>query len=232
MSGPPVEQGHATVDRGSPWVDLSHPLDDRVPRIAIFPPPSYTSVLELPGDPMNVTRMDMVVHTGTHVDAPSHFVAGAETVDQLDLTRLTGAGVVCRVDATDEEVYGLHAVLDRDSVRAGDIVILETGWWRHFGTERYGRHPSLSVEVAEWLVDQEVAMVAVDTGTPDLPVALRPEGFGWPVHHVLLGAGVLIAEHLTNLAGLSGRRVELILAPLNIRGADGAPVRALGRLAR
>ena len=75
-------------------------------------------------------------------------------------------------------------------------------------------------------------MVAVDTGTPDLPVALRPDGFTWPVHQILLGAGVLVAEHLTNLAGLTGSRVELVLAPLNIRGADGAPVRALGRPVR
>jgi len=165
-------------------------------------------------------------------DAPSHFVVGGESVDQLDLARLTGAGVVCRVDASDDEVYGLEALVDRDLVRSGDIVILETGWWRHFGSGRYGRHPSLSLKVAEWLVEREVAMVAVDTGTPDLPVVLRPEGFRWPIHHVLLGSGVLIAEHLTNLSELSGRRVEVVLAPLNIRGADGAPVRALGRLAR
>jgi kynurenine formamidase len=213
----------------SDWIDLSHPLDDLVPRIAIFPPPAYTTVMELPDDPMNVTRMDMVVHTGTHVDAPSHFVAGAHSIDDLDLGRLTGDGVVCRVAAADEEVYGLDALVDRDLVHAGDIVILDTGWWRHFGTDRYGQHPSLSVEVAEWLVEHEVAMVAVDTGTPDLPVALRPKRFDWPVHRALLGAGVLIAEHVTNLTDLSGRRVEVVLAPLNIRGADGAPVRALGR---
>ena len=81
----------------SGWIDLSHPLDSEVPRIATFPAPSYTTVMELPDDPMTVTRMDMVVHTGTHVDAPSHFVVGGESVDQLDLARLTGAGVVCRV---------------------------------------------------------------------------------------------------------------------------------------
>jgi kynurenine formamidase len=213
-----------------PWVDLSHPLDEHLPRIALFPAPSYTTVMQLPADPMTVTRMDMVVHTGTHVDAPNHFVPGGPSIDQVDLSRLTGEGVVCRVQAGDDEVYGLDALVDLDLVEPGDLVVLDTGWWRHFGTPRYARHPSLSVEVAEWLVDRDVALVAVDTGTPDLPVALRPPDFGWPVHHVLLGAGVLIAEHLTNLADLSGRRVELVLAPLSIRGADGAPVRALGRV--
>jgi kynurenine formamidase len=213
------------------WIDLSHPLDEHVPRIALFEPPSYTAVMSLPDDPMSVTRMDMIVHTGTHVDAPSHFIAGGETVDQLGIDRLSGHGVVCRVEAGDDEVYGLDALLDKELIRPGDLVVLDTGWWKAFGTDRYHRHPSLSVEVATWLADREVALVGVDTATPDIPVPLRPEGFDWPVHQVLLGAGVVIAEHLTGLGPLSGQRVELVLVPLNIRGADGSPVRALGRVA-
>jgi len=213
------------------WIDLSHPLDENLPRIPFFPAPSYTEVLSLPDDPMNATRIDMVVHTGTHVDAPSHFIAGGETVDDLDLNRLTGRGVVCRVDAGEDEVYGVEALLDRELIEPGDLVVLATGWWQHFDSKVYGRHPSLSVALADWLVDREVAMVAVDTPTPDLPHQRRPSGFDWPVHRVLLGSGTLIAEHLTNLDALAGRRVELMLAPLNIRGADGAPVRALGRAA-
>ncbi|WP_179274226.1 cyclase family protein [Rhodococcus sp. 06-221-2] len=211
------------------WTDLSHPLDPRAPRIAIFPAPSFATVAEMPADPMTVSQMDMVVHTGTHVDAPCHFVAGAESIDEIDLSRLTGEGVVCRVEAGEDEVYGLDALVDRELVREGDIVVLETGWWCHVGTPLYARHPSLSVDLARWLVDRRVSMIAVDTGTPDVPVQLRPEGFNWPVHQILLGAGVLIAEHVTNLTALSGQRVELMFAPLNIRGSDGAPVRAVGR---
>jgi kynurenine formamidase len=185
----------------------------------------------MPDDAMTVTRMDMVVHLGTHVDAPCHFVPGGASIEQLPLERLTGAGVVCRVDADEDEVYGVEALVDADLIRAGDIVVLHTGWWRHFSTDQYGRHPSPSVDLARWLITRRVTMVAVDTPTPDIPARLRPQGFDWPVHHALLGAGVLIAEHLTNLDDLSGQRVELVLAPLNIRGADGAPVRALGRAA-
>jgi kynurenine formamidase len=213
------------------WVDLSHALDEDVPRIALFRPPSYTAVMSMPEDPMSVTRMDMIVHTGTHVDAPSHFIAGGESIDQLGIDRLSGRGVVCRVDAGDDEVYGLDALVDRELIQAGDLVVLDTGWWRHFGSDRYHRHPSLSTDVATWLVDSGVALVGVDVATPDIPVHLRSEGFGWPIHQILLGAGVVIAEHLTGLGALSGQRVELVLAPLNIRGADGSPVRALGRAA-
>jgi arylformamidase len=70
----------------------------------------------------------------------------------------------------------------------------------------------------------------MDLPTPDLPVPRRPaQGFGWPVHKILLSRGVLIAEHLAGLASLSGQRVEIIIGALNVEGADGAPARILAR---
>ena len=57
----------------------------------------------------------------------------------------------------------------------------------------------------------------------------RPHGFDWPVHHVLLGHGVLIAEHLTNLRPLAGRRIEAMFLALAIEGSDGGPARVIAR---
>jgi kynurenine formamidase len=68
-------------------------------------------------------------------------------------------------------------------------------------------------------------MVGVDFYSADLPVPLRPPGFGWPVHHRLLGAGVLIAENLANVTSIAGRRLTVGAFPLKIRGGDGAPAR-------
>jgi len=69
----------------------------------------------------------------------------------------------------------------------------------------------------------------VDFITPDLAVNRRPPEFRWPVHHILLSQGVLIAENLTNLRALSGQRVEVMFLALNIEGADGAPARVVAR---
>ena len=110
-----------------------------------------------------------------------------------------------------------------------DIVLIDTGWAAHFGTGLYDRHPSLSVDAAQWLVDQHVKLVGLDTPTPDLPVDRRPDGFDWPVHHVLLSHGVLIVEHLTGLTELAGQRIEAFVLPLRIQGSDGSPVRAVAR---
>jgi kynurenine formamidase len=211
------------------WVDLSHRLVDDLPRVPTFPSPQYSRFLSMPEHPLNVTHIDMVVHVGTHVDAPCHFIDGGPAIDDLPVDRFAGPGLVCRVESSDRSVFGVEALVDRDAIEAGDIVVLETGWSRYFGTPRYDEHPSLSVELAHWLVERGVKMIALDAPTPDLPVHLRPAGFTWPVHQALLRAGVLIAEHVTNLAPLSGQRVEAIFTPLNIGGSDGAPVRALAR---
>jgi kynurenine formamidase len=114
----------------------------------------------------------------------------------------------------------------------GEIVFVHTGWGRHFQGDHalYHRHPYLSADAADWLVERRVKMLAMDIATPDLPEGSRPPGFDWPVHHTLLGNGVLVAEHLANLDQVVGRRFRAYLLPLRIQGSDGSPVRAVGEL--
>jgi len=114
-------------------------------------------------------------------------------------------------------------------VQAGDIVLLDTGWAQYVNTERYEDHPSLSAAAAQWLVDHRVKMLGVDFSTPDLTIHKRPEDFDWPVHHILLAHGILIAEHVTNLGALSNQRAEILFLALPLAGSDGSPARALAR---
>jgi arylformamidase len=98
-------------------------------------------------------------------------------------------------------------------------------------TEHYEQHPYLSTDAAQWLVDHRVKLLGVDFSTPDLPGYLRPAGFNWPVHHILLANGVLVAEHMTNLGSFAGKRIEVMFLGLGIAGSDGSPARAVARLA-
>jgi kynurenine formamidase len=75
-----------------------------------------------------------------------------------------------------------------------------------------------------------VKLVALDVATPDMPEAVRPPGFDWPVHRLLLGAGVLIAEHLNRLDQVTGRRFRAYALPIPIVGSDGAPARIVAEL--
>jgi len=212
------------------WVDLTWPLSPTVPRIASFPPPRFERIASIPERPLNITQMQMIVHTGTHVDSPRHFYDDGPAFQDIPLERLMGQGVVWRID---KPQYGLIDPEDfarmRPELEPGDILAIDTGAAGRVGTPEYDRHASLSVAAAEWLVARKAKLVAVDMPTPDIAIDRRAEGFIWPVHRVLLADGVLIAEQVTNLGTLAGRRVEFMFCPLNIVSSDGAPARVLAR---
>jgi kynurenine formamidase len=213
-----------------PWVELSHPLRPGLGGISYFPAPEFPRLKSMPADRLNLTEMRMVCHFGTHVDAPCHFIPDGPAFHEIPLERLYGTAVVWRIEVEPYGVIGADALSRaRPALRPGDIVLLETGWAAHMGTARYGQNPSLSLEAADWLVERSAKLLAVDFATPDLAVDRRPAGFDWPVHHRLLGHGVLIAENLTNVRALSGGRVEAMFLALSIEGADGGPARVVAR---
>jgi kynurenine formamidase len=201
-----------------------------MPRAHLFPAARFEHFMTLPKDPINVTRFEMIVHTGTHVDAPRHFYNDGPTFDEIPFNRLHGPGVMLHfdvepgdlIDAKDFERQG--ALL-----RPGDIVGLHTAWSDRFGNESYDVNPSITVDAAHWLVAHDVKLLACDFATPDLAIPLRPSGFDWPVHQVLLSNGVLICEHMRGNGPLVGKRVEFVIGALNIAAADGAPGRIVAR---
>lgn len=213
-----------------PWFDLSHALSSDMPRQPFFPVPRFEHFRSLPDFPLNIGCIDMVVHLGTHVDSPRHRFLDGPAFEEVPLERLAGAGVVCRIKANASHEIGpaeLEAACDR--LEAGDILILNTGMHHLAYEAAYQKHPSISPAGARWIIDHRVKMLAIDTPTPEMPHERRSADFDFPIHKLLLGHGVLVAEHLTNLDPLSGRRVEVLCNALNIRGGDGAPTRILAR---
>jgi kynurenine formamidase len=214
------------------WIDLSHRLTEELSRIPSFPQPRIRQITKIPEHRANVTEVHMVVHHGTHLDAPRHFIADGPTMDQVPLERLYGSGVVWHFDVPGDGVIDV-ADLERATprMRPGDIVLIETGRAKHVNTDAYMQHACLTGEAAAWLVKQGAKIVGVDFSTPDLAALRRPPDFAFPVHYTLLSQGVLISEHVTHLEGLAGHRVEAMFLGLNIAGSDGAPVRAVARIA-
>jgi kynurenine formamidase len=229
-------RGWNTPGTGAPtraagaWVDLTWPLSPTVPRLASFPPPRIGRFSSIPDKPFNVTELSTVVHIGTHVDSPRHFFSDGPALEEVPLERLIGTGVVWQLEKPLESLIEPED-LERMTphVGPGEIVVLDTGVTRYVGTPDYDRHAALSSAAAEWLVDRQVKLVAVDMPTPELPLDVRPPGFDWPVHHTLLRDGVLIAEQVTNAGALASGRAEFLFLPINIVGSDGAPARVLGR---
>ena len=212
------------------WIDLTWPLTPSVPRLSTFPPPRIERIRSIPDDPLNVTELSMVVHVGTHVDSPRHFFSDGPALEDVPLSRLMGPGVVWRLDKPlDGTIEREELEQMRPRLNPGDMLVLDTGIAEHVGMPGYDRHASLSAAAAEWLVEKEIKLLAVDMATPELPLHRRPEEFDFPVHRALLGNGVLIAEQVTNVRTLAGRRAEFLFLGLNIVDGDGAPARVIGR---
>jgi arylformamidase len=212
------------------WVDLSHRITEELSRIPSFPQPHIRQIRKIPEHRANVTEVHMVVHHGTHLDAPRHFIADGPTMDEVPLERLYGPGVVWQFDVPDHGLIDA-AALERATprMREGDIVLIDTGRARHVNTPKYEAHACLTADAAQWLVAHGAKLVGVDFATPDLAANQRSPDFAFPVHYTLLSRGVLIAEHVTNVAGLAGQRAEIMFLGLNIAGSDGVPARVVAR---
>lgn len=203
--------------------DLSHPIADGMMVYPGDPGVHLAPALELDRDGAAVTSIRMGSHTGTHVDAPAHTVAGGRTMDAVGLDELVGEALVLHVDGLDDRAMIGVDDLGELPDRVPAIVVVDTGWWRHFGTERALRHPALDAAAARGLVARGMRVLAVDTLSPDPTDVAGTTSF--PVHEVVLGADGLIVENVTNLEGLPGR-VQVGFFPLRLAG-DGAPVRAV-----
>ena len=211
------------------WTDLTRPFDADAEHSLALPDPRVETLGDVEADGANVQRVTFPTHSGTHVDAPLHVVAGGSTVDETPLSRLITEGVVLGVDAQDARPVGVADLRGFDGLRAGEAALFSFGWAERAGTERYHRYPWFSTDLADRLVERDVALVAMDTLSPDQPRALSGEDDPYPVHRRLLGAGVPVVENLAAPAEFVGERVEVVCLPLRLRGGDGAPARVVVR---
>jgi kynurenine formamidase len=204
-------------------IDLSHPITDGMQVYPGDPAVHLHAALTLARDGVAVTGLSIGSHTGTHIDAPSHTVAGARTLADVSLDELLGDALVLRLPGLRErEVYGWDRLVGGVPARLPPIVVLDTGWARWFGTPRALAHPALDAAAAAELVARGMRILAVDTLSPDLTA--EPAG-AFPVHEVVLGGDGLIVENLRGLEELPGT-ARIGFFPLRLDG-DGAPVRAV-----
>jgi arylformamidase len=201
--------------------DLTQPLNEHTPHFPGDPPFRREPIAGM--EPWQISRLSMSSHSGTHLDAPLHRIENGAEIDALPLSRLVGTALV--VDATGLAenacipVQVLEAFADR--TWPGWIALIHTGWDRHWQDERYFRHPYLSVELAQRLVETGCGLVAIDA----LSVDSTADG-GDAAHKILLGNDVLIAENLRGLDALAmGERYGVACLPLPMSGADGSPAR-------
>jgi len=232
---------HSTY-RFAKIVDLSHPLSAGMPGWPTQPTLSYEYIKEAARDGHALTLIRrMVMHTGTHIDAPAHFIPGGPTVDQLPLDSYYGEGIV--IDLTKkksaEEITREDLNKYDKEIRPGRVIILRTGWDKKLGWTHdfLFRWPHLNLESANYLASRKVKAVGIDGlsigGWAESVPEQGPLAKSSPseVHKILLSHNVLIIEMLSNLdsllMGQEVARAFFIFAPLNFVKAEGSPCRAL-----
>ena len=207
----------------SPWIDVSVTLRTGMVSWPGDPPAHISHALDMErGDPCTVSLLEMGAHTGTHMDAPAHFVRGGIGIDSMPLDAAIGLARVIPIRdrksiKTDELV--------RHRIRRGERVLFKTHNSDHaWDTDSFVEDfVYLSATAAQYLVERQVRLVGVDY--------LSVGGFradGVETHQALLKAGIWIIEGL-NLKRVRPGRVQLVCLPLKISGGDGAPARALVR---
>jgi arylformamidase len=171
------------------------------------------------GDVCNLSLLTMGSHTGTHVDAPYHFLADGPRLGDVPLDRMVGEALVA--DLRGRAAIDAAALADVP-LRAGDILLCRTdNSWRWEAAEFQRDFTYLTEDAADVLVTAGVRAVGMDY--------LSIERFGstdFPVHHRLLGAGVFVIEGL-DLRAVAPGRYTLVCLPLKFPELDGAPARAV-----
>jgi len=211
-------------------VDLSHRIADGTVTYKGLPPPricdfwtrEQSAALYEDGSTFQIGRIDMVANTGTYLDTPFHRYEAGHDLAAVGLERLAGLdGLVVRSAAlaVDAEAFsGLDV--------AGKAVLVHTGWDRHWGSEAYfSDHPFVTEAAAGLLAGRGAALVGIDSHNIDDTRAPRR-----PVHTILLGAGILVCEHLTNLGALPDSGFRFTAAPPKIAGMGTFPVRAFAEV--
>lgn len=169
------------------------------------------------------TRVIFCSHTGTHMDAPFHFLPDGKTIDRLDLQKCVGPALV--IDVTKRARMGDIRVADLQpyarTIGRGSRILLRTDWDRQFNTPRfYKNFPGVSYDLAQWLAEREIGLIGVQT------FAIHATDYE-RVHKALLEKEIVIVEALAHLDQLRKKLVQFIALPLRFRGGDGSPVRAI-----
>jgi kynurenine formamidase len=215
-------------------VDLSHEIEHGMVTYRGLPAPTISDWLSrdasrsryAAGTTFQIGKIELLANTGTYIDAPFHRYEGAQDVAGYPLEAVADlSGVVVRAENRRDRALDASRFAGHDV--EGRAVLVHTGWDAHWRTDTYaaGAHPFLTRAAAEHLARGGAALVGIDS----LNIDDDKDG-ARPAHTVLLGAGIAIVEHMTNLGALPDAGFRFFAVPPKVRGMGSFPVRAFARV--
>ena len=208
-------------------IDLTLTVSNKIPTFPGSPQPNFIPWENVKEDGYNLELLFLSSHTGTHMDAPHHFLEKGAKIHEISLKKLVSEAVLIQsrkksnesVTKTDIQKFEKkHGKIDGFS-----SVIFLTDWQRNLQKKYYfTKNPGLSVSAAKYLASKKISLVGIDSPSIDLGTDSK-----FSVHQIFAKNGMLIVENLANLEKIKSSKFYLIVLPLKLKNATGSPVRAI-----
>jgi len=208
-------------------IDLTLTVSDKIPTFPGSPQPNFIPWENIKEDGYNLEVLFLSSHTGTHMDAPHHFLEKGAKIHEISLKKLVSeaALIQCRknggqsITKTDIQKFEKnHGKIENFS-----SVIFYTGWQKNLQKKYYfTKNPGLSVSAAKYLASKKISLVGIDS--PSIDLGKDPK---FSVHQIFAKKAILIVENLANLDKIKSPTFHLVVLPLKLKNATGSPVRAI-----
>jgi arylformamidase len=208
-------------------LDLTLEISTKLPSFPGSPRPQFISWATNEDDGYNLELIFLSSHSGTHIDAPFHFIKKGLKIDKIPLKRLVTEAVLCRIKKGADKAITKQDIVEFENkhgkLQPNSTLLFVTGWHKNLLKKYYfTKNPGLSISAAKYLVKKKISLVGIDSPSIDLGLDSR-----FIAHHQLLNNGILILENLCNLEKILGVHFKLVVLPLKLKGATGSPVRAI-----
>ncbi len=208
-------------------IDLTLTISESIPSFPGSPKPQFISWSNLKEDGYNLELLFLSSHTGTHLDAPYHFVKNGLKINQIPLDRLIGKAILIKIKKTKNNAITKSDVIlferKNGKIPNKSSIFFFTGWQKNLQKKNYfTENPGLDISAAKYIASKKTNLVGIDSPSIDLG---NDESFN--VHHIFSKNNILIVENLTNLKKISSKEFNFTILPLKLKDATGSPVRAI-----
>lgn len=208
-------------------IDLTLTISENIPTFLGSPKPNFINWENIEKDGYNLELLFLSTHTGTHIDAPYHFLKKGQKIHQITTKRLVTEAVLIKIRKDSNQAI-IKTDIEKFEKKYGKIddgstVVFHTGWQKNLEKKSYFlKNPGLAISAAKYLASKKINLVGIDSPSIDLG---KDDKFS--VHHILAKNGILIVENLANLNKIHSEKFHLIVAPLKLKNATGSPIRAM-----
>jgi len=208
-------------------IDLTLTISEKIPTFPGSPKPNFINWETIEKDGYNLELLFLSSHTGTHMDAPYHFLKKGQKINQILTKRFVTEAVLIKIRKGANQAITKMDVEKFErrfgKIEEGSTVVFQTGWQKNLNKQSYFlKNPGLAISAARYLASKRINLVGIDSPSIDLGKDAK-----FSVHHILAKSGILIVENLTNLEKINSEKFHFIVTPLKLENATGSPVRAM-----